>query len=118
MENNEKRAAKRMDINVRIKLSELYDPENKELEKGLDVKVVNVSRFGMAFISEEDLNLESYYDTEITIWTKDKIDTIIEIVRKESLEDNQFLYGCKFIGMVSSDILKIQIYEMFNEKED
>lgn len=119
MENNEKRSAKRMEIDVRIRLSELYNSESDVSRKEeLDVEVVNISKHGMAFISRENLNVNSFYDAKMVLWTKEKVDSIIEIVRKEKIDDNQFLYGCKFIGMVAADMIKIQIYEMFNEVED
>lgn len=119
MENNEKRAARRMEIDVSIKLSELYNSESDVARKDeLEVEVVNISKYGMAFITEENLNIDSFYDTKMVLWTKEKIDTVIEIVRKEKIDDNHFFYGCKFIGMVAADMIKIQIYEMFNEVED
>ena len=119
MDNNEKRAAKRMEIDVTIRLSELYNSESDVSRKDeLEVEVTNISRYGMAFKSGEGLNINSFYDAKMILWTKEKIDTIIEIVRKEKIDNDQFLFGCKFIGMVSADMIKIQIYEMFNEVED
>ncbi len=119
MEKSEKRAAKRMDIDVRIKLSELYNSASDVARKDeFEVSVINVSRYGMAFLTEEELNIGSFYDAKMVLWTKERIDTIIEVVRKESHKDGEYLYGCKFIGMVSTDQIKIQIYEMVNEPKN
>lgn len=118
MESKEKRAAKRMDIDVRIKLNELYNGETDVSRKDeLEVGVTNVSRYGMAFVTTEDLNINSFYDAKMILWTKERIDSIIEIVRKEKRTEEEFLYGCKFIGMVSADMMKIKIYEIISEQE-
>lgn len=42
---------------------------------------------------------------------------MIEIVRMENYGDEKTLYGCRFIGIMPSDQLKIQIYEMVSEME-
>jgi len=39
---------------------------------------------------------------------------VIEIVRCEEIEDG-YHYGAKFIGMIESDALKIDIYQLFYE---
>lgn len=119
MDSNEKRSARRMDISVKIKLNELYNSKSDIARKEeIEVDVFNISKYGMGFRTKENLSVDSFYDAKMILWTKEKIDTIIEIVRKEEKNDGSILYGCKFIGMVAADLIKIQIYEMFNESED
>lgn len=115
----ERRRANRMDIDVSIKLSSVrnkgkHDDLNKE---AFEVEVVNISKDGLAFQSPEKLELNTYYDTTVLLWTKEKFQTVIEIVRMENYGEEQTLYGCRFIGIMPSDQLKIQIYEMVNEME-
>jgi hypothetical protein len=78
---------------------------------------VNISRGGIAFLSAAKLEMNTYFDTTITLWTKEKIHTVVEIVRMEDAGNDGTLYGCRFIGLQSSEQLKIQIYEMVSEIE-
>ena len=50
------------------------------------------------------------------LWTKETFQTVIEIVRIEDNENNK-LYGCRFVGIHPADQLKIQIYDMVREEE-
>lgn len=56
-----------------------------------------------------------YYNTRIQIWTKEVIDAVIEIVRKQKMEDGTDKYGATFIGMSDTDAIKIDIYQVFRE---
>lgn len=116
----ERRRANRMDINVSIKLSSVRNKGNLDGLKNdaFEVEVVNLSKDGLAFKSSEKLELNTYYDTTVLLWTKEKFQTVIEIVRMENYGEEQTLYGCRFIGIMPSDQLKIQIYEMVSEMED
>lgn len=112
----EKRLSKRIDINVKIKLNELKNHNTENLRRSeFEVDVVNISKDGIAFRTPEKLELNTYYDTKIILWTKETFDTVIEIVRMENMGNEVTLYGCRFIGIKSSDRLKIQIYELVNE---
>ena len=51
----------------------------------------------------------------IQIWTKEVIDAVIEIVRKQKMEDGTDKYGATFIGMSDTDAIKIDIYQVFRE---
>lgn len=115
----ERRKSNRMDINVKIKLNSVKTNANTAnlKQEEFEVELVNISRGGLAFRSNEKLALNTYYDTTIVLWTKEKFQTVIEIVRMENYGDEKTLYGCRFIGIMPSDQLKIQIYEMVSEME-
>ena len=115
----ERRKSNRMDINVKIKLNSVKSNANTVnlKQEEFEVELVNISRGGRAFRSNEKLALNTYYDTTIVLWTKEKFQTVIEIVRMENYGDEKTLYGCRFIGIMPSDQLKIQIYEMVSEME-
>lgn len=109
----EKRKSKRMELNATIKLNEL---ETKKDTTGLSkeeflVDVLNVSTGGMAFKSEEELKLNTYYDIHLVLWTKASFDSVIEIVRMENMGGDEILYGCRFIGLKPSQELEIEIYQ-------
>lgn len=116
----ERRKSNRMDINAKIKLNSVRNKNASENlnKEAFDVEVVNISKDGLAFRSGEKIELNTYYDTTILLWTKEKFQTVIEIVRVEDYGDGTTLYGCRFIGIMPADQLKIQIYEMISEMEN
>lgn len=109
----EKRKHKRLDLNVSLQLERLDEGEITTL-KYAHVKVTDISRSGLGFISNQKLEVGSYYDTQLQIWTKEVIEVIIEIIRCEEHEDS-YKYGCIFVGMTDADALKIDIYQLFND---
>lgn len=116
----ERRRSNRMKIDVTIKLDPVKngDSDTSNLNKDeFMVELVNLSKDGLAFKTEEKLKLNTYYDTNVILWTKETFNTVIEIVRMENYGDGPTLYGCRFIGIMPSDQLKIQIYEMISENK-
>lgn len=108
----EKRKSKRMDIDVHIQLKAI---EGSNATKGqeYEVDVINVSRGGIGFRCSETLAVGDYYDIQIVIWTKERIDGVIKIIRY-----NDGVYGGQFIGLSPADSMKIEIYELFNYPDD
>lgn len=115
----EKRRAKRMDIDVRIKLNLIKNTKDvSRLKKEeFEVDLVNVSEGGIAFRTAEELMLNTFYDTHMVLWDKEEFDTVVEIVRMENTGEEKTLYGCRFIGIQSADQLKITIHELIEERD-
>lgn len=115
----ERRKSNRMDIDVTISLHSVVGGKLNvgNENEAIKVELVNISRGGIGFRTEQKLMLNTYYDTTIVLWTKEKFETVIEIVRMENYGEEKTLYGCRFIGLMPSDQLKIQIYEMITEME-
>lgn len=109
----EKRRNKRLDLKVSVQLERL-DQDGITTLKYIDVDVTDISRSGIGFNAKQSLEIGSYYDTKIQIWTKEVVDAVIEIVRCEE-KDGYYHYGCVFIGMTDTDALKIDIYQIFND---
>ena len=105
----EKRHHKRLKLDVSIQLERLTEDGTTQ------VVVTDVSRGGIGFQSDELLEVGGYYNTRIQIWTKEVIDAVIEIVRKQKMEDGTDKYGATFIGMSDTDAIKIDIYQVFRE---
>lgn len=110
----EKRKHKRLDLDVSIQLERLEQGEFTNV-KYIHVNVTDISRSGIGFISDQELTVGTYYDTKIQIWTKEIIDSVLEIVRQEPMGDGRYKYGCVFVGMTDTDALKIDIYQIFND---
>lgn len=109
----EKRRNKRLELGVDIQLERL-DEAGVTTLKYVHVDVLDISKSGIGFKCQKKLDIGSYYDTKIQIWTKEVIDSVIEIVRCDAQADG-YRYGAVFIGMPDTDALKIDIYQMFND---
>ncbi len=112
----ERRKHKRLELNVQLEIERLDNGGITTL-KMADVDVTDLSMSGMGFASNEKLEVGSYYDVKLTIWTKETIDAVLEIVRSVDCNDgtHRYQYGGSFIGMTETDALKIEIYQIFNE---
>ena len=114
----EKRRNIRMDIDVKIRLKQLKNGNEADFkEEIVDVNLINVSRGGIAFKSKDDLKLNTFYDVTLKLWNSEVFETVIEIIRMENYGEEETLYGGRYIGMVPSDRLKIQIHEILLEQE-
>ena len=111
----EKRKSKRIGINVKIKLQKVSNNLIAFGLKEFEVNVVNISKDGMAFRTKERLALNSFYDTQVVLWTKESFDTVIEIVRMENFGEEETLYGCRFVGISAADQFKIDVYQIVSE---
>lgn len=109
----ERRKSKRLDLDVSVQLERL-DFEGVTTLKYVRVDVTDISKTGIGFKCGQVLETGTYYDAKLQIWTKEIINTVIEIVRVAE-EDDSYHYGATFIGMTETDALKIEIYQIFNE---
>ena len=112
----EKRRFNRLDIAVEIEI-ERIDQEDMTTVRYLKVKTLDISKGGIGFESDYDFAIGATFTAFITIWTGEKLQTIFKVIRKNEAEDGNFHYGCIFVGMQDSDALKIQIYEMLENKK-
>ncbi len=109
----EKRKHKRLDLDVTVELERL-DKDGVTTLRYVHVDITDLSRSGIGFKANQALEVGTYYDTKLTIWTKEVIDAVIEVVRCKETDDG-YEYGAEFIGMTDTDALKIDIYQIFND---
>lgn len=114
---DEKRRDRRLDLDVTLELSRIDEGDGVTTIKLVHVEVSDLSRSGIGFKTKQELNLGSFYDTKLQIWTKDIIEAIIKIARCEEV-DGEYHYGATFVGMIDKDALKIDVYRMFFESEE
>ena len=112
----EKRKSRRLDLDVAIELERLDQGDMTTL-KLVHVNVTDLSSSGMGFNTTQPLENGALYDTRIKIWTKETIQAVIRIVRCEKASEEQYHCGATFVGLMSSDALKINIYSMLNPEE-
>lgn len=110
----EKRRNKRLELDVSVQLERL-DEEGVTTLKYIHVDVTDISRGGLGFTARQKLEVGTYYDTKLQIWTKEVLDVVVEVIRCEDYGDGNYKYGCIFVGMTDADAIKIDIYQIFSD---
>ncbi len=111
---DEKRLHKRTDLHSKVTLKLIS--ETKE-ERTVEAELTNVSKDGIGFLTKDQLLVGSVFQSVIELWTKQKIDVLLKIVRCEEV-NGQYEYGSIFVGMRDHESMRILIYQMFNEGEE
>ena len=114
---HEKRRDKRHELHVHLVLKPITATMETDTLQ-LDVEVTDASHGGIGFLSKELLEVGTYYDAKLQIWSKAVVQTILEIVRRVELKDGSYNYGAKFIGMNDKDAIKFDIYDMFETAKE
>ncbi len=90
----------------------------KKVENGNDkevvINIIDVSKSGIGFTCEEPLQIGEVYEAYLTIWTKEVIHAVLQIVRTELSEDG-FGYGAVFMGMPPTDLARIEVYQAVSD---
>jgi hypothetical protein len=81
----------------------------------IPVHATNVSSSGIAFTSQQDLPLNSFYDLQLVMKGCDRIETVIEVVRIVSDDEGEKEYGCRFIGLGKESQFRIEVFRMVQE---
>ncbi|MCR4891097.1 MAG: PilZ domain-containing protein [Lachnospiraceae bacterium] len=111
-DSKEKRKYKRMELSLKVYMTRVDD----EASLGIPVEVLDISRAGIGFACEQELEGGSIYKANIKIWTGDVITAFINVVRVAS-KNGKHMYGGIFVGMPESDWCRISIYETYQEME-
>lgn len=106
----EKRKAKRMVLDAHLIMKRL-DGKGNDI---IPVDILDLSKSGIGFKCKNVLEINSVYEAELTIWTKEVIHTFVTVIRFDNSGDEN-IYGATFVGMPESDLCKISIYDMFEE---
>ena len=108
----EKRSSKRIDVDMKLKISDLFKQDNVKIGNiDAPITVTNISKTGIGFITDALLPVGYYFNTKLTLGDENALlYTVVQIVRVEAKDDTMY-YGAKFIGL--APILDI-IFEDFN----
>ena len=106
----EKRKNTRTDLRVTAELSVISTNGETRL---VEAEVTDLSPTGIGFTCKETLDIGEVYKTKVKIWTGETIPAILKVVRS-SVGPEHNVYGGIFVGMENSDILRIQVYQMFS----
>ena len=110
----EKRKNKRSDLKVTAELTVISVGGGNRV---VEADVTDLSPTGIGFVCPDELEIGAVCQTKIKIWTEETIPAIVKIVRCIAKE-GQNIYGGIFVGMENSDILRIQVYQMFSKEVD
>lgn len=102
----ERRRNKRTNMRSRLIIKRLDDEEQEEVE----IEIVDVSKTGVGFVCDMPLTIGAVYESFLTIWTKEVLHALLQIVRIE-LTDRRFSYGAIFVGMPEVDAGRIEVYQ-------
>ena len=106
----ERRKAKRTELRSKIIVKRL----NGDTQEEVDIDVVDISKIGVGFNCNTALTIGAIYQAYLTIWTKEVLHAVIEIVRIEKKSDT-FAYGGIFVGMPEMDASRIEVYQTVEE---
>lgn len=106
---DEKRKAKRIPLEANLAINRV-DGGKSEL---VPIQILDVSKSGMGFECARELEMNSVYAIELVLWTKEKINTFINIIRSDK-KGGSNVYGATFVGITEADSCKIDIYDLFN----
>lgn len=106
----ERRRSKRTQLQSKIVVKRLDSGAQEEL----DIEVVDVSKSGVGFNCNAPLTIGAVYEAYLTIWTKEVLHAILEIVRIEKKGDT-IAYGATFVGMPEMDAARIEVYQTVEE---
>ena len=98
----EKRRAKRIQVELNLKISSLFMQDNVKVENiDAPINVVNISRGGIGFITESVLPLGYYFNATLNLGESDDaaLYCVVKIIRTKDLADGMHLYGCEMIGL-------------------
>lgn len=109
----ERRKYRRMELSSRLVIKNLNGTE-----ESIPIEVVNVSKKGIGFICENELNADTVYEAYLTIWMKENIHAFMEIVRIEKLDEKRYSYGAIFIGMSEMDSMRIEVFDTMGKMEN
>lgn len=97
----EKRRSKRVKANLQLNVSTLFKQDNVKISNiSSPIEVQNVSKGGIGFVSKSILPIGYYFNANLTLGDEaDELYCVVRIIRCTPLDNDQFSYGCEFVGM-------------------
>lgn len=107
----DRRKYKRLPIELILEVDEVFK-QDYEVIKNLNasVKVFDISKSGIGFISEASLPLSYYFRGRINLGDNDFFYVVMRIVWAE-VNDNNKIYGAEFVGLAPFLADKVEKYE-------
>ncbi len=110
----EKRKSRRHEIDLKIRLRRLNGGTLEQNAEEETVELRDLSKRGLGFFSRRELEIGSFYDARIMLWTMESITAMFEIVRCQP-EGDGYVYGGMFVALPETEAFRIDVYEMFQD---
>jgi hypothetical protein len=107
----EKRRSLRTEMQASLVMTRLDKKDGEQVP----IEVVDLSKKGIGFLSDRDLEKGTVYECNLIIWTKETIKTFVEIVRCDKSSGGSHRYGGSFVGMSEVDAQRISVYQTVEE---
>lgn len=96
----DRRKSKRVRVTLDLVVSSLFIQDNDKISIDSPIIVKDVSRTGIGFVSKSILPLNYYFNAALNLGDVDSVlYSVVKIIRCEALEDDEYSYGCEFVGM-------------------
>ncbi len=96
----ERRKNPRIKIELDLMVSSLFIQDNEKIQIESPIYVKDVSRTGIGFVSKSILPMNYYFNAALKIGGDDStLYSVVKIIRCEALDNDEYAYGCEFIGM-------------------
>lgn len=95
-----KRRAKRVKVTLELTVSSLFDQDNDNINIDSPIMVKDISKYGLGFISKSILPINYYFNAALKLGSDEStLYCVVKIIRCEALEDDEYSYGCEFVGL-------------------
>lgn len=109
-DSSEKRKYKRSNLKANVYLNECQGGKKAKVE------IHDISQGGLGFYCSEKLDVGTFYNADVKIWTQEVIPTIIKILRVKPCEiGNGYNYGSEFVIISDTDKFRIATYQLIND---
>ncbi len=96
----DKRRSKRIKVTLDLNVSSLFAQDNENISIDSPIEVKDVSKFGIGFVSKSILPTGYYFNAALNFGEDNSVlYCVVKIIRCEALEDDEYSYGCEFVGM-------------------
>lgn len=100
---NEKRRFKRLPIDLNLDVSEVFKQDNDVIrDLHTEISVCDISKAGIGFTTSTFIPEGYYFNATIVFKVSDqKVLTVVKILHREQISENEYRYGCEFTGLAS-----------------
>lgn len=109
----DRRRNKRTSMPTKLVIKKVGDSSGIE---EVAVEIVDVSKTGVGFNCSEPLQIGEVYESYLTLWTKEVLHALLQVVRIELTQDG-YSYGSIFVGMSEMDAARIEVYQTVNDNQ-
>lgn len=96
----DRRKNPRIKVTLDLMVSSLFIQDNDKINIDSPIFVKDVSRTGIGFVSKSILPMNYYFNAALKIGDEEStLYSVVKIIRCEALDNDDYSYGCEFVGM-------------------